>query len=159
LHAEFVLVLIICANKYAYKPFEEIVRIIKSSLKNKVADYKLDCYISHRNAEQTMLSLDDTEDSNLEECLGIEMSDFDMSYFLSLLSDDGKLLVDAATNPEKYNMVVFHMNLAIARKNTTSPKNGWNITMTPIVLQRGLGWDKLKLSKVWSEVTQALATC
>jgi hypothetical protein len=167
-HAELVQLIMEIAVKYAHLPFDQVLMVAKRSIRNKITDLRMQCYTSHRNVEQSMLSLDMDEESDenaevpsmeLEEAIGTDMAYFDMQDFMCSLSDDAKLLVDAVLNPVKYGKVMFHLNMAIARKEATSLSNGWHLTMTPVILQRGLGWDKLRLSKAWSQVTMALANC
>lgn len=152
-HAELVRVLVEIVARYADKPYDQLLMIAKRSIYNKITDLALACYKSHRNAEQYMVDLDD---DSLSEVLGTEMSDFDLSGFMSSLSDDAKKLAGAVLHPDQYDVLMFHLNLAVTRKKATSPSNGWNLTMTPTILQRGLGWDRLRLSRAWGEITQAL---
>lgn len=167
-HAELAHLTMEIAAKYSHLPFDQVLMIAKRSIRNKITDLRLQCYTSHRNAEQFMLSLDDDNDDDdatdvssveLGEIVGVDVAYFDKQDFMNSLSDDAKVLMDAALNPAEYKRVMFHLNMAIARKEATSPSNGWHLVMTPVILQRGLGWDKLRLSRAWSQITRALANC
>lgn len=162
IYAELICVLVYICNMYASKPENELIMIIKRSLYNKIADLKLACYKSHRNAEGSMISLSDSTDDehgDWEEALGMEDSHFNTEDFMKNLSSDAYELADAVLHPESHDMITFHLSLAVARKQATSPQTGWQLTMTPTILQRGLGWDRLRLSRAWNEITQALKNC
>jgi len=163
LFAELSCELVKVVARYKDKPYNELKAIVVVSLRNRCIDVITMAYKTHRQAESTMMSLDtdpEFEETNVSgiprvsDRLGVVDSYFDLDGLYGMLSVDARTLVKEALGPS--DRTLLQLNLVETRKAATSPMGYWKLEMTPLVLQRSLGWDEQRLKDAWTEVTCAL---
>lgn len=133
----------------------EIVKIIKTCLRNRCADLYVMEHKTHRRAEELNVSLEefDEDGPDLEEMLPA-IPDSSTYELLDGLSGDAKQLATLALHPN--DNLMRQVWLAVVRKKQVAPKWNWRLEMTPYMLQRALGWDGVRFGNAWEEVYQAL---
>jgi hypothetical protein len=141
-------------DQYQGKPFEELKALVIKSLQNHKTTLTRRCYGTHRALEIGSADIDD--DRTDEKISSGEVSGFIVDDFLrSLPTDDGRLLVREMLKPGARTR--WFMNLAMVRKEVTSMNGGWQMTPTPLLMERALGWDAPRLKIAWNEVADAFA--
>lgn len=135
---------------YRNKPYNELYRLVITSLRNRKSDLLKTVYLTHRQSEQTMQSLDDMVDT-----VGYTDSSFDMDGLLSTLSSDAKKLVFEVIYPS--SKTLYQLDVSAERKRTVSNTDSWKISITPLILRRSLGWNRKRVEMAWKEVSAAIA--
>lgn len=133
--------------EYEDKPFGELKAIVIKSLHNHKVTLLRRCYGTHRVAELRMEDLDDVEDQASEDFRYFALDDF----LASLPSEDSRSLVLEILRPSMRTR--FFIELTIMRKMVTSDNGGWKVSLTPLLMERALGWTEQRLTVAWKEVT------
>jgi cob(I)alamin adenosyltransferase len=163
LFAELSCELVKVVTRYKDKPYDELKSIVIVSLRNRCIDVITMAYKTHRRAESSMMSLDtdpEFDETNVSgiprvsDRLGVVDSYFDLDGLYNMLSVDAKALVKEALSPS--DRTLLQLGLVETRKAATSPMGYWKLEMTPLILQRSLGWDEQRLKDAWTEVTVVL---
>lgn len=135
---------------------EDIIRVAKTCMRNRLMDLYVMEYHTHRKEESFNVSLDEYDDEEFDqhEFLVQSGSGFKLFEFLELLSADGCALAGLVLHPNENLMV--QLRLAVARKRAISPKCMWSIEPNKNILRRALRWDKQRFDNAWEEVKSAL---
>lgn len=171
-HAELCLELVKVAIRYKSRPYHDIKCLAVTCMRNRVHDLATASYLTNRKAEARMLSLDapaDTperggDDAALEQVRSFDTGQgaerrgwlaandpvFDLDDFCDGMSEDARLLVKEVLYPSE--RTGYFLWLAAQRKQTTSPKGFWTLTITPAIMARSMGWGMGRLKAAWGEV-------
>lgn len=134
--------------QYEDKPFDELKALVIKSLHNHKVTLKRRLYGTHRSLELGAIDLD-----LIEDCVASTMSTFILADFLaSLTSDDSRALIQEMLQPSERTK--WFIELSIIRKQATSPNSGWAIAITPLLMERALGWDKQRLETAWEQAAE-----
>lgn len=134
--------------EYSDKPFDELKKLVIVSLRNHKATLTRRCYGTHRALEIGALDIDDVEDER-------GVVDFHLNEFLDGLEDvDAKALICEILRPSIRTR--FFIRLEIFRKGAVHDKNGWTMSVTPLMMERAMGWNAARLSHAWDKVTEYL---
>lgn len=167
-YAELCLELVKLVDRYSTKPYDELKKLCVKSLRNRVHDLATACYLTNRKAEGRIVSLDDDSDeedghTGHEEVLaephngqtGGNDNIFDLESFCDGLSDDAKALVIEILYPSERTGC--YIKLTAERKKRLNPKGYWTMTITPLIMARGLGWSSDRLRDAWQEVSKLVS--
>jgi hypothetical protein len=158
-------------NRYHEKPYIQLKRLSVTSMRNRVHDLATACYLTNRKAEAHMGSLDADQDdgdgSDVLESHNVRMASngnqaagfdnvFNLDEFCEGMSDDAKELVKEVLFPGE--RTGYHLWLTAQRKQMVAPKGFWTLTITPLIMARGLGWTHERMSAAWSEVSAVISS-
>ena len=148
---ELTLKMVTVVYHYDDKPFSELKALVIKSLHNFKSDLRASVYDTYRSNEIGALDVDENEDR-----IPGETGIFLMSDFLDELpSEDSRLLVKEILEPS--TITRRHMELTIIRKIATSDNGGWQMDITPLLMERALGWNRCRLKQAWEDVSNVLA--
>lgn len=133
---------------YNDRPYDELKKLAITSMRNRVKDLAVMTYKTHRSAEANIADIDDVS-------VPIEIEYFDIEYVCTKLSPDACRLVQEVLWPS--DRVVFFMELSRVKKEAISDKNLWSMKITPLFMERALGWSRDRLENAWDEVALVLA--
>ena len=133
---------------YDGKPYGELKKLAITSMRNRVKDLAVMVYKTHRSAESDIADIDDVS-------VPVEIDYFDLEYVCTKLSTDACRLVQEVLWPSE--RVVFFMELSRVKKEAISNKNLWSMKITPLFMERALGWSRERLENAWQEVVFVLA--
>jgi len=135
---------------------EDIIRVAKTCMRNRLMDIYAMEYHTHRREESSNISLDECDGEELDryESLYQIGSGFKLFEFLELLSVDGRALAELVLHPNDNLMT--QLRLAVARKRAISPKRMWTIEPNKNILRRALAWDKQRFDNAWEEIKSVL---
>ncbi len=143
--------------RYADKPYDELKALVIKSLHNRKIDLTRQAYGSYRALEIGALPLgepdeDDASDPTIDPPAPPVFQMYD--FLTDLPSDDARTLVNEIFEPS--DRLRRHVELTVSRKITTAPGGGWCLNITPLLMARGLGWDKERVAQAWNAVAKTL---
>jgi hypothetical protein len=151
--AEFYLELVAVVKYYEGKPIEELEKLVVTSCKNKGYDLRQRAFNTHREAEQSMLSIDvDPDDYSDVHYRNIEPSTADC-YLIDLVdgvSPDALTMLTEILNPTP--RALFHYAIQEIRKKATTKKGLETYKITPVTMCRALGWSLKRAEIAWNEL-------
>lgn len=143
--------------RYADKPYDELKALVIKSLHNHKIDLTRQVYGSFRQMEIGAVPLGEPDEDDASDPT-IDLPGppvFQMAEFLTdLPSDDARTLVKEIFEPS--DRLRLHVELTLCRKIATAPGGGWCLNITPLLMARGLGWDKPRVAQAWNEVSKTL---
>jgi hypothetical protein len=134
---------------YKDKDGLELKSLVIKSLQNRIKDLAVICYGTHRKAESNMLDIDDLVSEP-----GNEISNLDLEELRYQVSDDAWRLICETLWPSERTK--WTLDLFVMRKKAISKNGGWKLKITPLIMERALGWSQEKLQSVWEEVSSIL---
>lgn len=144
---------------YKDKEGLELKSLVIKSLQNRIKDLAVMCYKTHRKAESSSVSLDTLrEDTHwVGKSASIEeMCNLDLEELRYQLSDDAWRLICETLWPSERTK--WTLDLFVMRKKAISKNGGWKLKITPLIMERALGWSQSKLQNAWDEVSSVLLT-
>lgn len=136
--------------RYEDKPWAELKAIVIRSLRNHKVTLTRRVYGTHRSLELGAEDIDELDDS-----IGGSVSLFSIDEFMeSLSSDDARLLSQEVLQPS--DRTLWFIKLTEHRKQATTTKNQWRLSITPLMMERAMGWSQERLEQAWNEISGTL---